>query len=366
MKLIIFPGNYIPHMGGLETHVDEFCKFASKKYEITIFTPHIPGSSIIEKRHTNVHIIRYPSIKLIDNYFIPRFWSPSFWRIWNNLKKTKYDLVMTRTRFFWNSFLGARFARSVPLIHVEHGSGFIKTSNPFVNYFAWLYDMTIGRYVLRKAIVTVSISRAVQRFLKKEFGLNNTPIITRGIDFTKYDAVKVSRKKEHIFGVACRLTKWKGVSHAIDAMKDLPVTFWIMGDGEDLDQLKKKAKNNPCIQFLGRLSEEEVILRMKQMQYYVHSSGQGGGLSNSLLQAMYCGCTVIASPGEGADEVISAKTGILLKDNSAVQLRKGIQKALKTKGLGKNAKAFVSKEFDWNVKIKEYDQLFERVIKKRL
>ncbi|HIP16303.1 MAG TPA: glycosyltransferase family 1 protein, partial [Methanothermococcus okinawensis] len=41
INLIIFPGYYVPHIGGLETHVDEFVKYLSeyKEFNIYIFAP---------------------------------------------------------------------------------------------------------------------------------------------------------------------------------------------------------------------------------------------------------------------------------------------------------------------------------------
>ena len=42
-KLLIFPGYYLPHVGGLESHVDELARRMSKKgFDVTIFAPNIP------------------------------------------------------------------------------------------------------------------------------------------------------------------------------------------------------------------------------------------------------------------------------------------------------------------------------------
>jgi len=48
IKLIIFPGYYVPHIGGLETHVDEFVKYLSvdENYDIYIFAPNIPLNQV--------------------------------------------------------------------------------------------------------------------------------------------------------------------------------------------------------------------------------------------------------------------------------------------------------------------------------
>jgi hypothetical protein len=56
IKLIIFPGYYVPHIGGLETHVDEFVKYLSvdENYDIGAFefvggiTPSVPQNVTIQ------------------------------------------------------------------------------------------------------------------------------------------------------------------------------------------------------------------------------------------------------------------------------------------------------------------------------
>ena len=106
-KLIIFPGNFLPNVGGLETHVDEFSKYLSenKNYQITIFSPNVHDSKETEIIHNNVKVIRYPAFFLIPNFPVGKFWSFKFWKMYSNLYSIKYDIVMTRTRFFTNSFL---------------------------------------------------------------------------------------------------------------------------------------------------------------------------------------------------------------------------------------------------------------------
>lgn len=102
IKLIIFPGYYIPHIGGLETHVDEFTKHLSEdeNYDIYIFAPNIPKYKEFEIRHNNVKVYRYPAFEIIPNYPVPNIFNIKFWRMFFNLYKIDFDIVMTRTRFF--------------------------------------------------------------------------------------------------------------------------------------------------------------------------------------------------------------------------------------------------------------------------
>jgi glycosyltransferase involved in cell wall biosynthesis len=58
-----------------------------------------------------------------------------------------------------------------------------------------------------------------------------------------------------------RLHEWKRVDLIIEAIRrsDLPLRFKIAGDGDDLARLKKLAAGDSRIEFLGRISDEQLI-----------------------------------------------------------------------------------------------------------
>ncbi|HEY7805004.1 MAG TPA: glycosyltransferase, partial [Orrella sp.] len=58
-----------------------------------------------------------------------------------------------------------------------------------------------------------------------------------------------------------RLHSWKRVDLIIEAVlgSSYPFKLKIAGTGDDLDRLQKIADNDPRIEFLGRISDEEVI-----------------------------------------------------------------------------------------------------------
>ncbi|AEF95805.1 glycosyltransferase family 4 protein [Methanotorris igneus] len=389
IKLIIFPGYYLPHIGGLETHVDEFVKYLSKdkNFDITIFAPNIPKSKEFEVKYNNVKIIRYPAFEIIPNYPVPNMLSPKFWKLFFNLYKIDFDIVMTRTRFFSNTLLGFLFAKlrfnKKILIHVEHGSAFIKVQNEITNKLSYLYDKTIGKLIFKKSDYVIAISKAVKEFILNNFIKREIPIIYRGIEFEKIEKIKENEEIKNKFKgklklcFVGRLYKWKGVENIIKAYKILPenikkdAVLIIVGYGEDLERLKKLANEylNNGIYFLGKKDFEEAIGILKVCDIYIHSAYPGGGLSTSLLEAMVCGRAIVASPYEGGDEVIiDEKTGILLEDNNPEEIKKGIIKLIENKELikiyGENAKKFVKENFSWDKAIEKYKEIFKELLKK--
>ncbi|MCX6780332.1 MAG: glycosyltransferase family 4 protein [Candidatus Magasanikbacteria bacterium] len=374
MKLLIFCPYYPPHIGGLESHADEFNKhLAQKGVEIVVFTPRLPKSATEKELiHEKVQIIRFPAFEIIANYPLPKFWSPKFWSFFIGLFRQKFDIVISRTRFFNTSLLALVYAKikKIRWIHIEHGSDFVQLSSNFKTFVAKIYDYVFGFLIFHLSDRNISISKAVQNFVKK-FDKRESPIIYRGLDFENIDKVapdlEIKKRFEDkiIISFVGRLFKWKGVEKTILAIKSLPedikkkIVFLIIGDGEDFNHLRKVAKNEPSIILIGTVPREKAIGILKITDIYVHSAYAGGGLSTSLLEAMYCQCAIIATPNEGADEVIEDKrNGILIEKPDAQMIMEKMVDLIANKEkielYANSAKDKVRESFFWEKTIVNY------------
>jgi glycosyltransferase involved in cell wall biosynthesis len=387
IKLIIFPGNFLPYIGGLETHIDEFVKYLAldKNYNITIFTPNIKNVKEKEVIHDKrVKVIRYPAFEIITNWAFPNIFNPKFWKTYFSLYKQNYNVVMTRTRFFSNSFLGVFFAKfrfnKIKLIHVEHGSEFVKLKSSFFTALAYIYDQIFGNLVFYFSDRIVAISEVSFQFVVGKFlstKNREVKIIKRGVDIENLKTIKDNnlirnRFKDKIILVsATRLFKWKGIQNNIIAYKNLDpkiqekIVYIVVGDGEYRDHLEKLSSKyyDNGIYFEGAKDFKTAMSYLKTSDIYLHSSYKGGALSSSLLQAMYYKCFIIASPNEGADEVVDKENGILLKNNSSNNIKKAITDYVKNRekfaDFPTKAKKDIVKNFKWEKSIKEYKKLFE-------
>ncbi len=392
IKLIIFPGYYVPHVGGVEKYADDFAKYLSedKNYEIYVFAPNIPKYKSFEIKYNNVKVYRYPAFDIRPNYPVPNLFTITFWRMFLKMYKIDFDIVMTKTRFFSNSLLGLIFAKfrihKKKLIHVEHGSAFVNVESKITNKIAYLYDKTIGALIFKKSDCVVAISRAVYNFITENFIKDKSKIrlLPRGLEIEEIESIKPNKdinkkfKNKVKLCFVGRLFKWKGVENTISAYKSLSdklrkkTVLIIVGYGEDLNRLKKLSGEylNNGIYFTGKKKFKDAIGIMKTADIYVHSSYKGGGLSTSLLQAMCCGRAIVASPYEGADEVITdGKTGVLLKGNSPREIKEGILKLINNKKLrekyGRNAQKFIEKNFNWRNSVNKYKEVFEEVLRNK-
>jgi glycosyltransferase involved in cell wall biosynthesis len=413
MRLLVFSPYYPPHIGGLESHADEFNKYLSRKgVDIFVFTPRLPKDAPeYEIRHNDgigagVKIIRFPAFEIISNYPLPKFWLLTFWKQFIGLYKEKFDIVISRTRFFntsllaliyakikrihphtknlfmrlWNVFClnifnksswcfhEKKFGVGVKWIHIEHGSDFVQLSSRFKTLAAKAYDHIFGRLIFKTSDINISISKSVQEFIKK-FDKRNVPVIYRGIDQDEIDSIlpnsefKNNFKNKVIISWSGRLYKWKGVGNTIEAIAKLPeeiknkIVFLVIGDGEDKKRLENKTGKE--IIFIGKLSREETISLIKISDIYIHSSLPGGGLSTSLLEAMYCGCAIIATKNEGAGEILENNiNGILLEDCDQKLISEKLMELIGQENLIKllseKAKEKTLELFSWDKAIDKY------------
>jgi glycosyltransferase involved in cell wall biosynthesis len=378
MKLLVFSPYYPPHKGGLESHSAEFNQALTQRgYTITVFTPNLPATTKTDEMVEGSRIIRYPAFEIVPNFPFPKLWLPLFWKQLALLKNSSPDIVITRTRFFLLSFIGFLFAKwhHIRHVHIEHGSDFVILTNPFSTFIAKVYDYTFGFIVLRFSTINISISEAVQKFILR-FDRRNSPIIRRGLDFKHIDTIlphlpaEVLPYQDRILLVTvARLYRWKGIEQSIAVIRKLPSTlqqklcFVIIGSGEDFDRLKKLSSGLPIL-LLGQQTNDVALALRKSAHIYLHSSFPGGGLSTSLLEAMYTECAVIATPHEGANEVIQhQKNGLIIQseDEYLQALTRLIENEALREEYATMARQTIQENFSWPTSIQKYEHIFRNL-----
>jgi glycosyltransferase involved in cell wall biosynthesis len=381
MKILIFAPYYLPHNYGITVCIDEFTKFISPKVdEITIVTPFLFKNSLENERiYNNVEIIRYPAFYLVYNYPFPKFWKIKAWKILIYLfkKHKEFDLAITTIRFFPLTLFGALYAKffGIKLMHIEQVGNHSILSSRLKTSIAKLYDYTFGRLVFFMADINVAPSTDTKIFINK-FDKRNVPVIFNSLNWQEIEKFLPdleTRNKYEDRIIICypgRLCKWKGIENSIEIIKSLPenikkkLIFLIIGTGEDLEEIKKLALGDNSIEILGELPRKKVIGILKIADIYLHSVLQGGALSNSLLEAMYCKCAVLATPNEGAkDVIVNENNGLLAynKDQMRHALIELVENREKRINFGQKAKETIMNKFNWDKSISEYWQLIKNL-----
>jgi glycosyltransferase involved in cell wall biosynthesis len=130
-------------------------------------------------------------------------------------------------------------------------------------------------------------------------------------------------EKENYFLLAGRLQSHKRADIVIEAFNELQLPLKVAGIGRTIEKLKIIA--GPTIEFLGRVSDEELRDLYSGAKAYIFPQEEDFGMMP--LEAMACGTPVIAyGKGGVLETVISGKTGIFFDSQDAGQVIKAVER----------------------------------------
>jgi glycosyltransferase involved in cell wall biosynthesis len=126
-------------------------------------------------------------------------------------------------------------------------------------------------------------------------------------------------KKENYFFVASRLEPYKKIELVIQAFNELGLPLKVAGSGTTSGSLRAMARSN--IEFLGRITDEELRRRYSEAQAFIFPAEEDAGIM--VLEAQSCGTPVIAFRAGGVLETIKEGiTGEFFDRQSAESLKK--------------------------------------------
>lgn len=382
MKVLVFSPYYPPHIGGLESHADEFNKYLSREgADITVFTPRLPKTAPEKEiKYDSVRVIRFPAFEIIPNYPLPKFWTRKYRELKQEINNEKFDIVVSRTRFFNTSLLALIYAKTkkVKWIHIEHGSDFVKSGGRLSVFVAKLYDYTLGKTILNSADVIIANSKASANFCKKLAKKIDCEVIYRGLEIEKILAAPADAKLKEkyrdqvIITFLGRLYDGKGAADLLTALskiKNRNYIGFIIGDGPEKEKLKtlsEKLKIENKIIFFGYKLFADYIKMLKITDIFVNPS-YTEGLPTTVAEAGLCHNAIIATNVGGTREIITdEKSGFLIEPKNIASLRDKLDILIDNKNLrrqfGKNAYAEIKSKFDWGKSIEKYWVVFKKNI----
>jgi len=223
-------------------------------------------------------------------------------------------------------------------------------------------------WVLSKADHVTVVSRVMRNYcLDKGIPASKVTVNPMGVDlkdrFTPNN--DAANKPVDVIFVG-RLVEKKGVSVLIDALTEVAkhrpeLVAQIIGDGPeraDLEALVRKNDLQENVHFTGAVPNDLVPGYLRQAKISVTpsviaQSGDQEGLGLVLVEALGCGCAVIASSLEAIEDVVSCgKTGLLFPPGDHVALGNNILDLLEDdllrKDLAQQGRTFVCGRFDWS------------------
>lgn len=164
----------------------------------------------------------------------------------------------------------------------------------------WM-QATVFINTLKKIQYPIACSETVAKKIKNKRQLN-IRYIRNGIDLDRLKTDEVITRKElginqeDIVLTFCGyLSKRKNVSYLIKAIKRIPrkdICLLLIGDGKEIDSLKKLVADDDRIKFIGRVASPVKYLMISD---YFISSSLSEGLPLAVMEGMGCGLPAILS-----------------------------------------------------------------------
>jgi glycosyltransferase involved in cell wall biosynthesis len=148
-----------------------------------------------------------------------------------------------------------------------------------------------------------------------------------------YPPVNVKRfrfqeQKEEFYLTVSRLVSYKKVSLIVEAFNQIGYPLIVIGDGAELEALRKLAR--PNVQVLGFQSDAAVEQYMARAKAFVYAACEDFGIA--LVEAQACGTPVIAYGAGGALETVGdirkhpdSGTGLFFLDQSPTALIEAVK-----------------------------------------
>lgn len=382
-RILAFAPFYPPHAGGVEYFMQDLHQELIKTdIEITVFAPQLPVSAASTETIGKINIIRFPAWEIVHNYPVPKywpfFWSPKNFRLLRSLWSQRPDIIISHTRFFNASLLALLYAKTkrIPLLHIEHGSSFVKSGSPLVMRCAKLYDQTIGRLILKKADRVIAVSESAQEFAASLCPRKDYETIYRGFDSTQIDAIPESSAYPRTSSVRLiffgRLISGKGIHILFEALKKISPADWeliVIGDGPEADSARRQAESFPGhkITFLGEKKRTDAIAILKTGDIVIHPS-LTEGLPTAVAEAALCAKAVIATDVGGTQMLFpESDQHWLVRPSDANHLAEKISLLLNNTEpralLGRHLRDHVIAHFSWTIAAQRYSEIISAIRK---
>jgi len=264
-----------------------------------------------------------------------RYYLPLFPTAIERFDLKRYDLVISTSHCVAKGVLPAPDALHIsycftPMRYIwdMHSEYFEasdhKLKNLFISFFSnylRLWDVTSSERVDDFIAISKHVQQRIKRFYRRESTIIYPPV---NCDFF-YPSPSADKKDDYYLMVTA-LAPYKRVDIAIEAFNRLGRSLLIIGDGQGLKSLQKRAQKN--IAFLGWQSDEKVRSHYRGCQAFIFPGEEDFGIAP--VEAQACGSPVIAYERGGVLESVipfpkENSTGVFFHHPTAESLIQAVE-----------------------------------------
>jgi phosphatidylinositol alpha-mannosyltransferase len=209
------------------------------------------------------------------------------------IRHGSFDVVHMHEPLAPMAAYGLVLTTPLPMVGTYHRSGVSRWVRP-------LHPLT--QLVGRRLQVRVAVSEAARATGQTEGG-GEFEVLFNGVEMDRFESAAPVRDPagRPVVLFLGRHEPRKGLPVLLDAfaMLERPAVLWVAGDGPGTEVQRRRQLASDRVQWLGRLSDEEVASRLAGADVLCAPSLLGESFGMVLLEGMAAGSAVVASDIEG-------------------------------------------------------------------
>ena len=220
------------------------------------------------------------------------------------LRDEEFDVLHIHEPIAPGPSVTALIMRSAPVIGTFHMAG-DSASYKYLNVAV----RKAASYLDERVVVSKDALALAERYMPGDY-----EVLFNGVEIDRFRAASPHAGGERAIFFCGRHEPRKGLDVLLAAHARMPrdVQLWIASDGPDTARLRHEYSGDPRIEWLGRISDEAKIARLKGAAVFCAPSLRGESFGVVLIEAMAAGTTVVASALDGYRNVATDAVDALL------------------------------------------------------
>lgn len=333
MNIAFVVNNYPPKRGGVEQHVHALgTHLVRQGHRVTVITlDDTPGRSV-EDGITVYRLKEYLRVEGIVGFASPA----GLYKALRVLKKEKIDVISVHTRFFSMSWWGVVLGRllNIPVVHTEHGSGFVVSEKAAIRLASQLVDRTLGVLTLRAASKVLGVSQPSCEFIKKLSGAGAEVFYNVSpLPAIAPENVKFQRKKLVFLARLVEVKGWRAFLETLHILhsEDSEFTGVVLGSGTDLEKARAYARElgiEHAVEFKGFVDLDTVSTEL-QGATLVNPTVAAEGFQTTIIDAFVSQAAIVTYDVSSARVLEEAGVRLhIVTHRGAPQLAQAIREEL--------------------------------------
>jgi glycosyltransferase involved in cell wall biosynthesis len=318
--------DYLVQYGGAERVLDAFCElWPDAPIYTLVYSKKLMHGNFDDKDIRTSFLQRVPLAAARHRIF-PQFMPFAI----EQFDFSKYDIVLSDSSSFAKGIITGPQTLHICYMHTPmrfawddcqkytsdfYFPAYIKKIVPFLMNYIRVWDRVSAERPDQIIANSAFIARRIKKYYKRDASIIHPPV-----DIKRF---YISQKKGDYFLAVGRHMTYKRFDLVVEAFNKLGLKLKIIGHGTETKKLKKMA--GPNIEFLGRISDEEVSRHFSECRAFIFPQEEDFGLT--AMEAMASGTPLIAYRGGDIPEHMEeGKTGLMFEHQTAKDIVEAVKK----------------------------------------